>query len=54
VPLRRCARCQTVKPATEFYAQRDHYCKPCRLAYGRDYYRDNYRGNWKRAGPAGI
>lgn len=34
VETKRCARCQTVKPVTEFYTSRDRgtpvgYCKPC-------------------------
>lgn len=37
--MKTCARCRTVKPTTDYRANRsmpdgrDHYCRECRLAY---------------------
>lgn len=43
----KCSRCGETKPAEEFCwkrkdrNRRDSYCRPCRQAYGRSYYRTN-------------
>jgi hypothetical protein len=43
----RCSRCGEARPSSEFgwkdraRGRRDAYCRPCRRAYGRAYYRAN-------------
>jgi hypothetical protein len=45
--LRRCGRCQELKPLSEFAwrrrrrRQRDNMCRPCRSAYHREHYLAN-------------
>jgi len=34
----KCSRCKQVKPATEFYSEKQGYCKDCAKEYKRDTY----------------
>ena len=50
----RCGRCGELKPQEDFGScrtkKRSSYCRPCRLAYGREHYRRNRERYIKRSG----
>jgi len=39
--IRICRWCNQIKPADEFYTERDSYCQDCRKYYAREWSKEN-------------